>query len=182
MKLILLAAVSADGYIGRDAGHLATTWTTNSDKQLFLRLAKDVRVLVMGLNTFLTTAEKNPTAFSKSIPDRRLIVFTHHPETVDDYPAEIETTSEAPKALTERLEAEGVKSALICGGTQIYRQFLETGLIDELYLSMQPTLFGDGVRLLDRRLTTSLSLLDTQVYTSDGTAVLHYRIDKAGRP
>lgn len=168
--------MSADGFIAKHEHQLSLDWTSGSDKQLFLSLAKDTRTLLMGINTFLTTAENKPGVFNKTIPGRRLIVFTHSPEKTSKY-ANIETTQETATTLTTRLESEGVSKALLCGGAQLYRQFLQSGLVAELYLSIQPVLFGQGVGLLNSPLSGYLHLLDSRTY-SDGTVVLHYGIDK----
>jgi len=175
MKTTILAALTADGIIGQSSSHLSTTWTTKSDKDLFIRLAKESRCLIMGMNTFLTTAEKAPSVFTKSLPGRRLIVYTRHPEKAKGYP-EVETTSESPRELINRLESEGVEIALITGGAQVYRQFILAGLVDDLYLSIQPILFGTGVHLLDSPLNIPLELIGTQIEPSDSTAILHYRV------
>ncbi|HEY2004694.1 MAG TPA: dihydrofolate reductase family protein [Candidatus Saccharimonadia bacterium] len=177
MKTIILAALTADGLIGQDSSHLSTTWTTKSDKELFMHLAKESRCLIMGMNTFLTTARKAPSVFTKSIPGRRLIVYTRHPEKAEGYP-EVETTGESPRELVKRLEAEGVEKALVTGGAQVYRMFMLDDLVDELYLSIQPILFGTGVHLLDSPLSVPLELIDTQIEPADSTAILHYRIKR----
>jgi dihydrofolate reductase len=51
MKVFLIAAVTADGFIGRDASHLAD-WTSPEDKKLFRKLTTEAGVVVMGSKTF----------------------------------------------------------------------------------------------------------------------------------
>jgi len=174
MKIILVAAISADGFIGRDPGHLSTTWTSSSDKRLFMRLARESGTLIMGMTTLLTTAAKAPTLFTKSIPGRRLIVYTREPETVAKYPATVETTEQAPADLAKRLEAEGVKTAVLAGGASIYRQFIEASVVDELYLNVMPQLFGSGISLLGQPTDIKLRLLDSHADPDDGAVTLHY--------
>ncbi|MDB5178310.1 MAG: folA [Patescibacteria group bacterium] len=165
MKIILLATQTADGYIARDREHLSTTWTTSSDKRFFTRVTKQAGIVVMGYNTFAT--------FGKALPGRRLIVLTRKDhETVEG----VEYTSDSPAQLLERLENEGAKSVIVAGGLQIYNQYMEAGLITELYLSIQPVLFGRGMPLFDLNMDVKLELLDSQVEVSDGTVVNHYII------
>lgn len=178
MKIILVAAISADGFIGRDAGHLSTTWTSNSDKRLFMQLARESGTLIMGMTTLLTTAEKAPTLFTKSIPGRRLIIYTREPEKVTKYPAKVETTEEPPTELVKRLGSEGVKSAVLAGGASIYRQFIEANAVDELYLNVMPQLFGSGITLLDRPADVHLHLLDSHADAGDGAVTLHYEVQR----
>jgi dihydrofolate reductase len=174
MKVILVAAMTADGYIARHPNHLPTTWTTASDRQLFSRLAKEYDNILMGLNTFLATAQKYPTVFTKSLPQRRLLVLTHHPEAVTGYP-KVEPTALSPQELVAKLEQEGAKGLLVCGGIGIYSEYMQSGLVTELYISIQPTLFGQGMTLFNSNLDVQLQLLDSHSHV-DGTVVLHYAI------
>jgi dihydrofolate reductase len=45
--------------------------------------------------------------------------------------------------------AAGDKNVGIWGGADIIRQYLQTGLVDELYLHIIPILLGDGIRLFE---------------------------------
>jgi len=164
MKVILIAAITADGFIGRDAQHFAD-WTGGADKKLFVRLTKQAGIMVMGARTFAT--------IGRALPGRRTIVYTNHPETitVDG----VETTSEAPQALVARLKNEGAHGLAICGGAAIYTQFMAAGVVDELYLTIAPLLFGTGVPLLTQEIEQSLFLLDVQ-QLDNNTVLLHYGI------
>ncbi len=174
MNIFIVAAMTADGYIGKDASHLSTDWTNKADKELFTRYIKQANNMVMGRSTFLTTAQKYPTVFTKSMPGRRLFVFTHHPEDITDYP-EVEATAETPQAFIERLEKEGVEDLAICGGTQIYSMFMEAGLVNDLYIDMQATLFGTGQPLFNVPIETTISLQNVE-RLDDSNVLLHYRV------
>ena len=66
---------------------------------------------------------------------------------------------------------------------------LRSGLVDELHLTLLPSLVGglgtpttfDGVPLLPGQLPTRLRLLDARV-TTDGVVSLHYEIDRQHAP
>ena len=55
----------------------------------------------------------------------------------------IEAALEAARA------AAGDKDVGVWGGANVVRQFLETGLMDEILISLIPILLGDGVRLFE---------------------------------
>jgi dihydrofolate reductase len=162
MKTILIAAITADGFIGRTSGHSAD-WTGSADKKLFVRVTKEMGTIVMGARTFET--------IGRALPGRRNIIYTHHPEAIT---AEgVETTNESPTNLLRRLKSEGTTGVAICGGAQIYTLFMQAGLIDELYLTNVAVLFGTGVKLFSNALDAQLKLLDTQPL-DDRAVMLHY--------
>lgn len=166
MRVFILATQTADGYIARDADHRSTAWTTRQDKILFTRLTKQAGVVVVGWNTFAT--------FDKALKDRRVIVYTRQArEPVEG----VEFTAEDPGKLLERLEAEGVKGVAICGGAHIYSLFMEAGLVSEFYFTVQPVLFGQGLKVFDIPLDSKLRLLDSAVSAEDGTVTLHYALE-----
>lgn len=164
MKTFIIAAITADGFIGRTVDHLAD-WSTKEDKQLFVRLTKEAGVIVMGAKTFAT--------IGRQLPGRRMVVYTHHPETV--IAEGVETTSEQPAILIKRLEFEGAHGVAICGGSQIYTLFTRAGLIDEAYLSIEPLLFGSGIKLFSDSLDVQMKLLESR-QLNDHTILLHYNL------
>lgn len=164
MKVFIIAAISADGFIARDATDLAD-WTSTEDKKLFVSLTKEAGVMVMGATTLAT--------IGRALPGRRTIVYTTHPEDINI--EGIEPTAEDPKLLVERLKAEGANAVAICGGRSVYSLFMQAGLVDELYLTVEPTVFGDGIGLFKTPLDAKLSLLEATNLNKDAI-LLHYSI------
>ena len=164
MNIFMIAAVTADGFIGRTATHSAD-WTSKEDKKLFVRLTKEAGVMVMGSRTFQT--------IGRALPGRRNIVLTSHPEAIT---AEgVETTDETPEQLVRRLETEDVQSLAICGGTSVYSQFMAAGLITDMYLTIEPLVFGKGMPLFQDDLHAQLSLVSFD-RVSDNAILLHYTV------
>lgn len=168
MKVFLIAALTADGFIGRNASHLAD-WTSPEDKKLFVKLTKEAGILVMGSRTFAT--------IGRALPGRKTIVYTSKPEAFEPIEG-VEATSEAPEALVTRLQAAGANGLAICGGASIYSLFMQSGVVSELYLTIEPVLFGAGVPLFGSEMETSLTLLDTQ-QLNDNTILLHYSVNRS---
>ncbi len=169
MKVVIIAAMTADGYIGHHGNHFVD-WTGPEDVKLFVRLTKEAGVVVMGSRT-LETVQKA----GRRLPGRRLVIYTTRPDEVTG--ERVETTDEEPAILVERLKSEGVNGIAICGGTSIYDQFMKAGVVDELHLSITPTLFGTGVPLFSAELRNTLSLQSAETLT-DGTVALHYTVVK----
>ena len=164
MRIFLIAAMTADGFIGRHAEHFVD-WSTPEDKKLFTRLTKEAGVMVMGSRTFKT--------IGRALPGRRNIVLTSQPGAITA--ENVEPTHETPAQLVTRLEAEGVQSLAVCGGAMVYTQFMESGLVTELYLTIEPLLFGSGMPLFASKLDSTLQLADVSKL-NDNTVLLHYII------
>ena len=67
-----------------------------------------------------------------------------------------------PAELLEDLAQKGYQEAAICGGASIYTMFLKAGLVDTLYLTIEPKLFGQGVNLLTEKLDLNLELREVK--------------------
>lgn len=164
IKVFLIAAMSADGFIARAHNELAD-WTSKEDKKVFVELTKRAGVMVMGSTTFQT--------IGRALPGRRNIVYTHKSIDIEG----IETTQETPQELIKRLESEGHAELAVCGGSAIYDMFLQAGVVDELYLTVEPLLFGDGITLAHSSLRTSLKLLERKPLNDD-VILMHYEVRK----
>ncbi len=165
MKVVLIAAVTADGFIARSNPEISTSWTSPEDTKFFVEKTKELGVMIMGSTTFKT--------IGKALPGRRNIVYSS--KTIDM--EGIEVTNESPQDLIKRLDDEGHDSVAICGGSAIYDMFLGAGLVDELYLTIEPVLFGDGVSLARNAHDNTLELQPIK-QLSDQVVVLHYKIKR----
>lgn len=165
MKTFIIAAQTADGFIGRDASDLSTRWTSHADKVFFTEKTKQAGTILCGRTTFET--------FKRALPGRRTLVYTTHPESLNV--EGVEPIQGTPQEVVDRLTAEGVKELAICGGAHVYGEFLAAGLVDELYLTVHPALFGNGIALLNQPIERSLKLIDAQ-QIGDDTVMLHYSV------
>jgi dihydrofolate reductase len=167
MRVFILTTTTVDGFIAQRHDQLVD-WSSHEDKRLFVRLTKEAGVIVMGSRTFDT--------LGRALKDRKMIVYTSHPEKYSQLEG-VETTQEAPEQLVKRLEAEGHNGVAICGGAQVYDEFLRSGVVQELYVVVEPLLFGEGINLCTSALQTRLKLVDTQKL-NDNTILLHYALAK----
>ena len=164
--MFIIAALTADGYIGLNEHHRATSWTTKADLHFFVRKTKEAGTVIMGRKTFAT--------INKPLKDRRTIVLTSHPDTLNI--EGVEATAESLPELFDRLAREGVPEVAICGGTSVYAQAMQSGRVNELYLTIMPKVFGQGLPLFGVPLDYNLSLHDT-AQLDENTVLLHYRVD-----
>lgn len=171
MHVFLLAATSTDGFIGKDSTERSFEWTSPEDKQFYVSMLKKADVIVMGNRTFQT--------FSRYPKNSRWIIYTSRPEKFENPKPQVikaEATSENPKALIERLEKEGCKEVAICGGASIYSLFMDAGLIDTLYLTVEPVTFGSGVKLFQNEHNFKLDLIKSEKLNDQGTMLMEYEV------
>jgi dihydrofolate reductase len=180
MTTFIIAALSADGYIAKDEKHSAF-WTSKEDKKRFIELTKRAGVVVMGSTTF--------TTLPRPLKDRVNIVYTRNKnynkqiETLKGEGAtgDIEVTSLPPADLLADLKNRGYKEVAICGGSKIYTMFMEARAVDKIYLTIEPVLFGKGIRLFDTDMTRHLTLISSET-TPNGTVMLEYQVNHHGIP
>jgi dihydrofolate reductase len=116
---------------------------------------------------------------TRPLPDRLNVVMTRN--LPSHAPVGVEFTDAAPAQALESLATRGYETVVVSGGAQIYRAFLEAGLVDELLLTLEPLSFGEGISLfgddpgkpLERRFT----LLELQ-RLGESTLHMRYRVDK----
>ncbi len=166
MTCFIIAALTADGYIGKNSAH-AALWTGKADKRRFIAKTKEAKVMVMGSNTWQTLG-------GKPLKDRYHVIYS--PTPIDNLPAGVETTTKSPAELLRDLEARGYSEVAICGGSQIYTMFMKSGLVTKLYLTVEPIIFGDGVRLFKEDMDYKLTLVNSTV--EEGALLLEYDVRK----
>jgi dihydrofolate reductase len=168
MKVFILAAMSADGFIGIDEAQRSLDWRSKADARYFIETTKQAGVMVMGSTTYKTFKMK------RTPPGRRLLIYTHHPDSIVG--EGVETTDEKPRDLVSRLEQEGAGAIAVCGGATINSLFLASGLVSDLYLTVEPVLFGSGIPLFRDPMQCKMTLLENK-QLSDNTILLHYAIN-----
>jgi dihydrofolate reductase len=169
IKVFIIAAVSADGFIAKDANHSPMYWSSKADKKRFVELTKRAGVVVMGSSTYKTIG--NP------LKERLNIVYSK----TENFPG-VEMTQDKPLDLIKKLEERGIKEVAICGGSHIYTMFMKAGVVDTVYLTIEPIFFGKGINIFNEDLHYSLKLQSSQSSESTGTLLLEYKVDYSGTP
>jgi len=68
---------------------------------------------------------------------------------------------------------------VVVGGPHVAASFLEAGLIDELWLTIEPRIFGAGDLFIpDVKLDIQLKLLSSETVNELGTMITKYEIVK----
>jgi dihydrofolate reductase len=172
MKVTLIAAISLDGFITRH-DEPGSGFTSREDKCYFQDAVLDFDALVFGSNNY----EQSKDWIANSLrPDQLKIVLTRDPERygADRREGELEFTDETPAEVVEMLKSRGRQRTCLMGGGQIYGLFLAAGVVDELWITVEPVLFGEGVKLAEARLDKPLELI-SQENLNASTLLLKYR-------
>lgn len=140
MKLILLMAMTLDGKIAKHANQFAD-WTSRADKKIFVAETKKAGVIVMGETTYNT--------IGRPLPGRLNLVLSLEPEKRENIPGSLEFIKATPKEIVTLLEKRGFETAILGGGATVNGSFLKENLIDEIWLTIEPKIFGDGLPLFN---------------------------------
>jgi dihydrofolate reductase len=169
-------ALSVDGFIAHADGtfdFLSIVEEAGQDYG-FADFFGSVDALVIGRNTYETALGFPEWPYA----GKRCIVITHR-----DTPSRHgeQFFAGEPAALVEQLALAGAQRLYVDGGAVI-RQFLAANLIDDMTLSLIPTLLGQGIPLFGAEVPEQRLVLEgSQAYPS-GLVQLRYARRKAVPP
>ena len=172
MKVICVFVATLDGKITKWNAPRVRDWTSQEDQKYYKQIWNDFDLIVMGSNTYL--AEK----FSSS-PKRLLLVMTRHPSTYKQYevPGQIEFIDQSPEDIVTECQQKGYKNMIMAGGPHLTTSFFQKKLIDELWLTIEPKIFGTGGNLvIEERLDIDLQLLSIEKVNKKGTLITKYAV------
>jgi len=159
-------AATLDGKIGKDSDHFPD-WTGKADKALFSRISKECGAIIFGRKTFET--------IGKPLPGRKNIILTSQPK-LSEWNNLI-FTNQTPQEILAGLESEDFTSVVLGGGAGINSLFAAENLINELWVSICPKIFGGGISLFDSHTEMNLKLLFAEKL-DDQTMLLKYQVKK----
>ena len=166
----MYAAVSIDGIAALDSKTGIERYGSPEDREFFLAGAKSCQAVIMGKNTGSFRVFGVPN-----------FILTHDPAGAEASQAQDARGVERvylcgqPQEICAKLEARGIQKAALLGGPSTNLQFLRAGLVDEIFLTVEPVTIGRGIRFLNEPLESRWILADSQVLNERGTIVLHYK-------
>ena len=174
MKTILIFVSTLDGKVTKWGSPDVKSWSSHQDQDYYANVLNESPLIVMGRNTF------NPDTF-KPRANRLLIILTRHPEKYKSLEVlgQIEFTNESPLELVARFKSKGHKQMLVLGGPYLATSFLKEQLIDELWLTFEPKIFGTGGNFVTNvKLDISLCLIHVEKVNEQGTLITKYAVLK----
>lgn len=178
MKVTLMAAISLDGFITKHE-QPGSAFTSAEDKQFFHEAVLDFDCLIFGAGNYRQSSRWIASHLRK---EQLKVVLTREPDRyqAEQEPGTLEFTSASPAELVQSLAARGFRNACLLGGGQIYGLFLREHQVDELWLTLEPLLFGAGVKLAESQLDFQGTLLSLEKL-NPSTLLLKYRPARTSR-
>ncbi len=159
-------AITINGYIAKE--NHKTPWS-NEEWDSFSNFIKKRQNIIIGKNTYNLMEEENE--FDK-IGNPVVVVVTKN-ETINDPNI---LTASSPKKALNILGEKKFNEIVVAGGGRLNSSFLKEGLIDEIYLDIEPLILGKGIKLFsDNDFNVKLELLDIKKL-SQNLVQLHYRV------
>lgn len=163
--------MSLDGKLTKWNRSDVAEWSSSEDLAHFLKVRDENNLLVMGSGTFdaaKPAAEKGKLRVVMTRSTEKYAKLTRA--------GELEFTSEKPKGLVERLEKRGYKQILLVGGQGVATAFFEANLINEIWITIEPKIFGEGKGMVAKRMDVSLSLFEMKRLNKKGTVLMKYEV------
>ena len=174
MRIVMIAASSLDGKISQWDKPGVVGWNSDEDKQYFADLISHASLSIMGSGTYevirgtIANSSEKLRVILTSTPEK------YHSERVE---GQLEFWNATPTAAIEKLAQLGYTEALLLGGSEVHGSFLAAGLVNEIWLTLEPKIFGTGKSLAGvSRLEVNLRLLEQAQLNGNGTLLLKYEV------
>lgn len=166
-EFVAIAAVTLDGKIARGPSH-PSTWTSTEDKKILRRELDRCDLIVLGRHTFDTLKCPNPK--------RRYLVLTGSVKSVELKAKNVWFFNPAKTHILGLVKSLGGGRIGVLGGTQTYDWFLQQNLLNEIFLTIEPLVFGGGLPLFSKSTKTRrFHLASTTKLNRSGSLLLHYK-------
>jgi dihydrofolate reductase len=166
MKVILYMAITVNGMIAKKNG--GTSW---SDEELvaYENIVRKFGNLIIGRKTYEVTEKSD----FESVGNLFTVVVTSNKDFKSKEKIKfVDSIQDALKIL----EDKGFSEVLVAGGGKLNTSFMKAGLVDEIYLDVEPLVFGEGILLFSPvDFQRKLKLLEVKKL-SDQTIQLHYKV------
>ncbi|MDO8583225.1 MAG: dihydrofolate reductase family protein [bacterium] len=174
MKVTVVAVSSLNGKITKGTDPNIYSWTSKEDSKFFFSEIAKNNLIVMGSKTYESVRK-----IIKHKKNKLRIILTRNPGkySKEAIKGVLEFTNESPLRLIESLENRGYKKMLLVGGGTINTLFLKSKLVNEIYLTLEPKIFGNGKSLVnEENFDILLKLISIKKLNPQGTLLLRYKI------
>ncbi len=172
MKTILIFVSTLDGKITKWGDPYIRSWSSKNDQDHFDAIWSDTRVIIMGSGSY----KPDPV---KPSSKHLFNIMTRQPEKYknEEVPGQLVFTAESPLQLVKRFDKAGEQKILVVGGAHIAASFLREQLIDELWLTIEPKIFGKGENFVsEEKLDINLRLVSCLKANDQGTLITKYEV------
>ena len=161
----MIAAQSIDGFISRHQ-EPGTDFCSTQDAAFLASSLRAFDSMIMGRKTYETLRDRILASTSgqylRKIQTKTPALFSE-----ERREGTIEFTNASPIAICQDLAVRGRTRCALLGGGETYTAFLKADLVDELWLTIEPVIFGTGVSLANEALDNRFRLLSTENLAND---------------
>lgn len=162
-----VAALTIDGFTARYSGHSPSTWTSKDDKRHLQKMEKKADVLLIASKTYRQSYSHYKT--------RNCLVLTRRVKKMKKA-GPLETHINPKVNITKYLQKTGYGEVCVMGGRTAYTLALKNNMVDDLYITVEPLVFGKGIGLFAQGVKTrNFVLVNAKKMNRKGSMLLHYR-------
>lgn len=167
--ITLIMVMSADGIVAERTVQNSFEWSSSSDKEQFINRIQDIGTVLMGSNTYRSIGQQ-PYEGVKHL------VLTHQPQQFDSH-QNLEFLQGSVSEICEHLARNDIKHLALLGGPNINAQFLEEKTVDEIFLTIEPLILGQGINMVEH-LTSPihLELKHMNTMKNSNSSLFHYKV------
>lgn len=170
--MIMLSSV--DGKTTHGDNPNVYVWSSKEDQNFFFSQIKKNNLIVMGRETY----EASKKVIKLEEKKLRIVLTRNQKKYLkESINGQLEFSSDNPKDLIRRMSESGYEKMLLVGGSTINGLFLKQNLVDELYLTIEPKIFGKGKDIVAGQiLNIDMKLESVKKINKKGTLLLQYTI------
>ncbi|MBP6946008.1 MAG: dihydrofolate reductase [Candidatus Pacebacteria bacterium] len=166
-RFVAYVATSIDGRISLEKRRLPD-WTSKEDWKFFQSELAHADAVVVGRNMYLSAQSRLQKRTTFVLSSR--VKNTLRKGTV---------TFVNPACQNLKKLFSVYKTVAIVGGARVYQTMLDSNLLHELYVTIEPLVFGRGVSMFsDGVKTNRFELVSVKKLNTKGTLLLHYNLKK----
>ena len=170
MKVILDMAMTVNGIIARK--NFNEDFLSEYNWEVFCKIANGIGCIVIGRRThdIITTYENYTLDKIKNV--KKIVISKNK---------SLKGTKDfffvnSPKEAINKAKTFGFKEVLLAGGGKINSEFMKLGLVDEIFLNINPVILGDGIRVIaESNFQYKLKLLEIKKL-KEGIIRVHYKV------
>lgn len=172
-KVLLFIATSLDGFIATKEESLEWLFKVEGEGDNgYSEFYETVDTIVMGRNTYDWIMKHEQESFP--YVNKACYVFTNQERENTEH---VTFVNDKVISVTHKLKQQAGKNIWVVGGGQLIHEFIKEDLIDEMIITVAPTLIGQGIPLfVEGEFHLELSLLGTRTFNQ--FVELHYEVKR----
>lgn len=171
MKVILYMAITANGIIAKEDD--SSEFLTETEAESYMDAVKGAGALIIGRRTYEVLSAQ--PEFEEFLKAGVKIVAVSHDSTLTLKDSK-HVIAHSPQEALELFKE--FNEVVVAGGAKLNASFMEEGLIDEMYLDIEPSILGKGIPLFNGNdFEKNLKFLGHKML-SDNEIQLHYKVEK----